>query len=359
MSARDLAVPHSWNSILTASPSGTETRVSVLDPRDGAKRMETPVPGTLELTVASSSGELVALATPRAEGATPWLPDGRAVTDVAVLNPRTGKREDFKLEGNFEPEAFSSDSRELFMIEYIPALEPDRYRVRRLKLSNGNVVPIGRLKQAAPGQMRGTGRMQVMAPDASQLYTLYTRQGPNYAHGAPQEHRDGMVHAFVHVLDLTDRWAHCIDLPMPFGQGSATASAIAMSPAGGPLYVTDWSSGAVAKIAPDKVKVGQVTRLTFGAPDDETFAQSGLVNGRLFVAGNDEIVVLDGESLGEIDRWALEAEVTGLFLTADESRLFVSLGDRIAELDPVTGDERASFPMENAGSILGLAGQEG
>ena len=359
MSARDLLVPHDWSSVLTASTSGGETSVSLLQPADAAKRDAAVVQGDLELTVASSDGRKVALATPRTEGSTPWLPDGRATTDVAVLDPESGETEAFKLEGNFEPEAFSTDGRELFMIEYIPAMDPDRYRVRRLKLATGNVVPIGRLKLAAPGQMRGTGRMQVMAPNASQLYTLYTRQGANYAHGAPEEHHAGMVHAFVHLLDLTDRWAHCIDLPMPFGKGSATASAIAMSPAGGPLYVTDWSNGAVAKVRPDKVSVGRVVRLELGAPDDATFAQAGFDNGRLYVAGNDEIVVLDGDSLAELGRWPLGGEVTGLFLTPDEERLFVSLGDRIVHLDPMSGQEEGSLQVPDAGAILGLARGEG
>lgn len=358
MSSRDLAIPHDWSSVFTASSAGAATTISALDPAEAAERGAVEVPGNMELTVASNDGEQVALATPRGEGATPWLPDGRASTDVAVLNPRSGERQDFNLKGNFEPEAFSTDGRELFMIEYIPAMDPNRYRVRRLKLKNGNVVPIGRLKLASPDQMRGTGRMQVMAPDGSQLYTLYTRQGPNYAHGAPEEHQDGMVHAFVHLLDLTDRWAHCIDLPMPFGKASATASAIAMSPSGGPLYVTDWTSGAVAKVSTEKVRVGKVTRLDFGAPDEETFAQAGFMSERLYVAGNDEVVVLDDDSLAVLDRWSLEGEVTGLFLTADEDRLYVSLVDRVVHLDPMTGAERASFPLARAGGILGLVGRE-
>ena len=358
MSSSELAIPHDWSSVFTASRGATATTISDLDPTEAAKRGAVEVPGDMELTVASDDGEHVALATPRGEGATPWLPDGRAVTGVAVLSPRTGERQDFNLKGNFEPEAFSTDGQELFMIEYIPAIAPDRYRVRRLKLKNGKVAPIGRLKLAAPDQMRGTGRMQVMAPDGSQLYTLYTRQGPNYAHGAPEENREGMVHAFVHLLDLTDRWAHCIDLPMPFGKTSATASAIAMSPSGGPLYVTDWTSGAVAKVSTEKVRVGEVIRLDFGAPDEETFAQAGFVSQRLYVAGNDEVVVLDGDSLAVLDRWSLDGEVTGLLLTADEDRLYVSLGDRIVHLDPMTGGERASFPMARAGGILGLVGRE-
>jgi DNA-binding beta-propeller fold protein YncE len=352
--ADDFTVPHGWTSVLTAEEAAAQdTQVSVLDPSDAGEIDRLTVPGELELTVASEYGDLVALATPRRAGATPWLPDGRSATAVSVVEPATQEKRDFHLAGNFEPEAFSTDGRELFMIEYLPAMEPDRYRVRRLKLGSGKVLPIGRNKLAAPGQMRGTGRMQVTAPDGSQLYTLYTRQGPNYAHGTSEPHREGMVHAFVHLLDLTDRWAHCIDLPMPFGKGSATASAIAMSPAGGPLYVTDWSNGAVAKVRPERLRVGRPTRLDLGAPDDQTFAQVAFLNERLYIAGNEDIVVLDAGSLRVLDRWEMGSEVTGLLLTDDEERLFAGLGDRVVRLDAATGSEMSSLPLPGVEAILG------
>lgn len=316
---------------------------------------ELAVPGQLDPVVASETRDLVALATPRKPGATPWLPDGRRRSTVAVADLTSSDLHTFELEGNFEPEAFSTSGKELFMIEYIPGMDPDRYRVRRLRLNNGRILPIGRNKLAAPEQMRGTGRMQVMDPSGEALYTLYTRQGPNYAHGAGREHEDARgVHAFVHLLNLEGSWAHCIDLPEPFGTGSATASAITMSVSGGPLYVTDWSNGAVAVVSPDRLKVRTVKSVELGAPDDHTFAQVSPMNGLLYAAGNDQIAVLSTGELEVKDRWQFDSEVTGLRLSPDGERLYVGQRDAVLILDAVTGEETGRLPAPGLTALEGV-----
>lgn len=336
-------------------PSSAGTVLREFDVLGGGVLGGMSVPEGLESTVASASGSLVALATPRQPGATAWLPDGRAETRISIADLDSETLRDFELEGNFEPEAFATDGSELFMIEYLPAMDPDRYRVRRLRLRNGRVLPIGFNKQAAPEQMRGTGRMQVLDPSAEQLYTLYTRQGPNYAHGADPGPEDaGEVHAFVHLLNLKDSWAHCIDLPEPFGTGNATASAIAMSLAGGPLYVTDWSNGAVAVINPDRLRVRKVQRLPLGAPDDQTFTQASWSNGLLYVAGNDEVVLVSTSELEVKDRWAMPKEVTSLLLSGDGLRLYVGQSDRVLILDAVTGEQRGALPAPGLTSLEGV-----
>ena len=157
---------------------------------------------------------VVALTEPRSAGATPWLPDGRTRTTVVVADTAAGTERRYELPGNFEPEAFSTNGRRLYTIQYVPPSDPTRYRVRILNLAAGRVSAIGRLRdKVAPDQMRGTGRTQVFAPDGDELYTLYTRQGPNYAHGAPADASQTRTNAFIHLLNLEGGWAHCIDLP--------------------------------------------------------------------------------------------------------------------------------------------------
>lgn len=331
------------------------TRVELLDARRGRVRSYIDVEDELVASVASGSGRLVALTEPRSPGATPWLPDGRKRTRLTVAEPGgSGAPLSFDLDGNFEPEAFSTNDRRLFMIEYIPALAPERYRVRILNLASGSVRPIGRLKSFAPGQMRGTGRMQVLDPSGEQLYTLYTQQGPNYAHGAPADHDGGNGHAFVHVLSLAEAWAHCIDLPHPFGTGKATASALAISPDGWNLYVSDWSGGAVALINPkDRLRVARVESPKLGSTDDSTFAQAG--EDDLFLAGNSEVVALDATMLSVQDRWSMESEVTGLALSAGGDRLYVSLeGGTVAVLDAAGGRRIDSMEVSGLKGLLGL-----
>lgn len=273
-----------------------------------------------ELGVRVVSDDLVALTERTEPGTTAYLPAPKERTFIVVLSADGTSRE-YMLGGNFEPEAFKVDGKELFMIEYIPALAPERYRVRRLKLNTGAIRPIGRLKLSAPGQMQGTGRTQVMAPSGDELYTLYTQQ-VEPGHEIEMEDTSDKK-AFVHLLNLRDAWAHCIDLPSVFASGRATASALAVNTAGSRVYVADWTNGAVAEVNPRRLRVVGTVGVDFGSEDDSTFAAADA--NRVFIGGLNEVVVLDAESLEEIDRWAYDSEVTGLSLVDD--RLFVSLAD--------------------------------
>ncbi|MGH2748189.1 MAG: YncE family protein [Actinomycetota bacterium] len=335
-----------WSVVASTEHASGVTTLTRADPA-GKELERVDIDGDYVASVVSGSGRLVALTSPRSPGATPWLPDGRAQTEVVIADSSRDLQR-FDLDGNFEPEAFSTDERELFMIEYIPAMAPDRYRVRRLKLATGKVAPIGRLKNAAPGQMQGTGRMQVYSPYGDELYTLYTQQA-DAGHIEHEGHGKDDSHAFVHLLNLDDSWAHCIDLPMPFGMGWATASALAISPDGRSLYVSDWSNGAVALVRPERVRVARTKRLELGAPDDDTFATAG--RERLYLAGNSQIAVLDATTLDLIDRWNLPDEVMGLALSSDDERLHISLDGEIVTLDARTGERTDSVSVEDGGPI--------
>jgi hypothetical protein len=348
-----LAAPDN-SRLFAASSDGSQTSLRTLEIPSGELLAKARVPGTVLPRTVSGSGEYVALAEPRRPGATPWLPDGRKRSRLLVADPSGDSRaRTFDLRGNFEPEAFSTDDAQLFMIEYMPAIAPSHYAVRRLNLATGKVSPIARLKQSAPGQMRGTGRMQVMSPAGHELYTLYTRQGPNYAHGET-EHRPGMVHAFVHVLNLRHAWAHCVDLPMPFGTGLATSSALAISDDGRRLYVADWSNGAVAIIEPGSLRVARTARLRLGSADDHTYADVG-GNGTLYLAGNSQVVAVEPERLRVIARWHMGGEVSGLGVSPDGRRIYVALGRRIVALDPGSGRRLGEFAAPGTTAIEHIA----
>ena len=319
---------------------------------EGARRLSRMnIAGRFAANVVGPRG-LVALTEPRSDGATPWLPDGRTRTTVVVAHPGTGTERRFRLNGNFEPEAFSTNGKRLYTIEYVPPSDPNRYRVRILNLVSGKVSAIGRLRdKVAPDEMRGTGRMQVFAPERDELYTLYTRQGPNYVHGAPAGAPRGRTHAFIHLLNLKGGWAHCIDLPLPFGTGDATAGSIDISPDGRVLYVVDWTNGAVAVVNPAAVKVMRVAHLPLGDPDDRTFAAAA-GSGLLHVAGNDSVVTIDPSSLKVVDRWRMDGEIVGLEASPDGRTLYVAVDDSIMMVDAATGSPLGTLPVGPVDDIL-------
>jgi DNA-binding beta-propeller fold protein YncE len=339
-----------WSALFGASPVDGGSKISGFATWSGTRLARFRVDAALEPSVLSGSGRLLALTEPRGEGATPWLPSARSTTRLAVVDSEDADpMRTFQLRGNFEPEAFAANDRQLFMIEYIPAMAPDRYRVRRLNLKTGAVRPIGRTKLSAPEQMRGTGRMQVLAPDGNQLYTLYTQQGPNYAHGEPEHHSPDQ-NAFVHVLNLRHGWAHCIDLAMPFGMGSATASALDVSEDGRNVFVADWTNGALARIDTQRLRVRKMTVVELGTADDQTFVEVS-DDGSLFVAGNREVAVIDQDSLTVVDRWSFSDEVMGLALSSDGESVYVGQSESIAVVDREAGEVRRRVAAPGITSI--------
>ena len=327
------------------SPDGSwlysqkQRTVSMLDATTGARLGRMRVAEHHEPRVASTSGKLLALAEPHEPGATPWLPAGRRRTEIAVVSTGDGATRGYNLKGNFEIEAFSTDDRQLFLLEYRPALNPTRYTLRRLKLDSGNVIPIKRSKQNAPGSMRGTGQIALFSPTGHELYTLYTQQGPNYAHGedGTHDHDAGAVHAFVHLLNLEGAWTHCIDLPMPFGTGAVTTHALAMSADGSRLYVVDPSSGGVAVIDPTRAKVLESVTMDLGAlTKGDASAQVG-ADGTLYLAGGSQVLAVDGSTLETMQRWDLGERVSGLAVGSDGTRLYLAVRNGVKVVDSATG----------------------
>ena len=341
------AEPH-LGSIVSTSSDGAVTTVSRTGPT-GIPLTKARIPGDVVARVVTD--ELVALTDRAGAGPTPYLPAPKERTRIVVLDD-TGVRQEYRLRGNFEPEAFKTDGSELFMIEYIPAMAPERYRVRRLRLGSGKVRPIGRLKLNAPGQMQGTGRTQVMAPYEDELYTLYTQQVERGHAGGVHAHdeRESPGHAFVHLLNLRESWAHCIDLPPAFGSASATGSAIAVNPSGTRVFVANWTKGVIAALNPRRVRVADRATLHLG--HGETSTSAAATDEMLFVGGEDTIVVIDAMTLDIVDRWQMAEEVRDLEVDGD--RLYVSTPTAIVVVDALDGHETGRIAVDDATSIEGI-----
>jgi hypothetical protein len=310
-----------------------------------------PVPAGMNPGVMSRSGGAVALVEREPGDTDPYKPVARATTKIAIADTTSGTTRSFELNGNYEPEAFSTDDSELFLIEYLPAMDPTRYRVRRLLLSSGQVVPIGRSKQFAPKAMRGTGRVQVPSPDGNFLYTLYTRQPRNdLAHGgvgseavdtAARQQRN--VYAFVHVLSLAEGWAHCIDLRQPFGTGDAEASGLAVTADGSKLYVVDTSKDVISAI--------DTKRLAAAEPIEVDLEHT--VRPPATVMDDGTLVVGDGQGLSiykaraggfeRTDRWELGTTLSALMWQDDA--LYGLTADDALRIDPHSGRTTGRYSL--------------
>ncbi|MDH4278405.1 MAG: hypothetical protein OEZ14_05205 [Acidimicrobiia bacterium] len=147
------------------------------------------------------------------------------------------------LDGLVEPEAFATDGRSLFVIDHQAGSEPGTYRVRPLDLETGQLEEmLGPDKQPLIEDMNGAGRRQVWGLGDGRLYTLYIRQ-TDHVHASGRPGTDG----FVHILDLDEEWAFCLDLPPSFGKGDLATTALAVGSR--TVAVLDLSAGEGGQLA--------------------------------------------------------------------------------------------------------------
>lgn len=305
------------------------TRVAAIDPRSGTEVWNRVHDGDLVVGTVSADGRQAALVTdgPAADG----YPAGRSSTTIVLDGPGLARPHHLKLAGNSEPEAFSLDGRALFVIEFTPALAPDRYRVRRLDLASGRVGDVYSVDGHLQTAMRGTARTQALAPDGKRLYTLYWLADPTVP---------GAGRAFIHVLSLDEQWAHCVDLPRPVGSGSEQANALTLTPDGSRLYVADAESGTVAEMDTKQLRVTRTSsvvlrgsgpvRAGVGPPGWKTDAT-------LYLGRGHRLAEVDTRTLRTSKLWAVRGRISGIQPASDGRRVFVAVVDRVVVLDHTAG----------------------
>jgi DNA-binding beta-propeller fold protein YncE len=358
--------------LYAAEPVGKETSIATIDPQTGETLATTTVDGAYEARAASLSGDAIAMTAPRPPGVDEWTPIPRAHTTVLVADPtddRSVRR--FRLDGNFEPEAFSVNDERLFMIQYLPAEAPTAYRVTTLDLADGDVYPVfGRFK-TPPERMPGVRLRQSFDPQLDQLYTLYTNQPSAYIRGQSSyggsssygdewaRHGDEEV-TFVHVLNLRDGWAYCAGMPRALWGQPAKAQAMVSSTDGRILYIVDSVKGIVTEMNTRSLKIVRTQRIDLGSG---TGAQTAVVaspdGSTLFIASamdGSAIYTLDTQSLEVTGRWVTPGQVSDLRLSVDGARLYAAGEDQLDVLDAVNGTLLNSVAATGVESILSVEG---
>jgi hypothetical protein len=305
-----------------------------LDPAEGVPTERLALEAGWLPRVVSTDGRACALSRTPATA----RPAPRPSTPLLVISD--GRQRRYDLGGVVEPDAFTQDGTGLFILEWLPPAAPERYRVRLLDLASGVVQPLStRNKVPVPAgaeeEMRGDGRQAVLSPDRKVLFTLYTHQ-PGHRHTRDLiAGRRGNVHAFVHTLHLVERWAYCLDLPLPFGEGPAAGHAVAISTDGRRLAVVDVTSGSLAYADTAALTVERVVSLpaTAGAAS-LAFGPDGR---RVFVGAGTTVSVLDGDTGRVAARWPVPDAIRGLGLSRDTNRVYAGGTDEVMWLDAGSG----------------------
>jgi hypothetical protein len=339
----DLSLPDAlptgdWSVVIRArAEQGGATVVDAVDPETGSVLRSQRFDAALSVRAVSRTGDLVALMPTepgRGVGGL-YRAARRARTTVTLTGldgtpPRT-----LAVDANIEPEAFSSDRSALFVIEYSPPLDPDRYRVARLDLASAHVGDVYTTEKELQGPMRGIARTQALAPDGSRLYTLYTKAGGE---------------AFVHVLSLDDQVANCVDLPEGFGS-VPDAMAITTSPDGKRVIVVDAAAGRAAELDAARLRV-QRTRPVRGLEPSRHVTTAATAD-QVFVASGRAVLALREPTLERSRHWAADTPVQALHV-GDDGTLFVAERRQISALDP-RSSVRRSVDVTTHGKIRGVA----
>ena len=341
----------SW--LLSATPSAGSTLLETVDGADAEPASNVRLDGTLDVRVVAESGAAVALMDPLPDGWDPEVPLPRSRTPIVVADPTgAGQPRTYDLRGNFEPEAFSTDDRQLFMIQHLPAEAPTVYRVTVLDLKRGRVYPVFGPYKAPPERMPGIRLQQIISPNDDQLYTLYSSARPGYApHHAPVPN-DATV-SFVHVLSLQEGWAHCVGLPEALWDRPASEQAMATSPNGRLLYIVDPTLGLVTVMDTASLEIRTAPIDLAVAGVRHTSAVVSADGSALFVATAGEhsgVTKIDTDTFEVVRTWETD-DVSGLGLSADGQRLYVAFDDRVEVMDATTGSELAGVAVASPAPI--------
>jgi hypothetical protein len=295
-----------------AAQPGPATQLTEYDLNTGAEKASFQIPERWELGGLSPSGHQVALILPF---------DKTGATVILIVNTQTGEAAHrIELNGNFEVDALSPTGNTLFLIEYLPALNPDHYRVRAYDLLAGMLLEGALVDKRAPDEvMAGQRQGAVTARDGSWVYTLYLRTRNNTA--------------FIHALNTIDKFTWCIDLPSNgTGRDSLLGYTLAVGQNGQTVLATNPVMGVAAKVS---VLEPGITQMTWFSPPTSDQPPTGLAHSVMSADGK-RVYFADGQNIWEYDLAsekvngpytadpAGSAPIIGLGLSPDEARLYVA-----------------------------------
>jgi hypothetical protein len=308
----------------SAQPLGTVTTLSAFNLASGELEREIELDGNWALAGLAPNGGWIALV--RVTGdkeQQAWQAAGRWETHVQIVNTATGEPAHFlNLEGNFEVETVSDDGQSLFMIQHLPAINPDYYLIRLYDLSEERLIADPLRSKTGEDIMAGYAWGGVASRDGRWLLTLYLSTSRNVA--------------FIHALDLKSKFPVCIDLPLGEGDFEALRHyTLALSADGQTVYAANPALGIVAEVSLGQGDFFGVLRQAAFAPSPmpDQSNEGGAPAGRsvlspdgstLFFTNGAELWSYDTQAATVAIPIAAGRDIVGLNVTGDGQRLHVA-----------------------------------
>lgn len=326
---------------VTATATDAGTLVRVHEPEYGQLDWQFPYDGRWQVRGISPTGQWAALVrVPSDEDRTRWTAANTWQTEIRVIDTDSGMVEhEIRFDGNFEVETISPDGASLFLVEHLPAVNPDHYLIRHYDLAAEYLDPNAlRDKKNTDEIMAGLAWEGVATPDGQFLLTLYLNTLKDTA--------------FIHTLDLINKYPVCIDLPATKGDFEALkAYTLTLSPDGQTAYAANALLGVVAEVDLYSRSVTRVATFTpeAGSVNGGRQASRGVMapdGSRLYFATGRTVWAFDTASAEIVASFPVETDVAGLGVSPDGDRLFIAgVGDTpaIMAIDTATG-ARVTLP---------------
>lgn len=298
------------------------TAVEVYDPKAGSFVERVLFDGSWALRGVAANGHWFALARiPRGDETAAWTASGTWKSDFAIVDALTSKIvHEVHLDGNFEVDTISASGDALFVIQHQPAVNPDHYSVRLYDLTT-NTLQEGSLrdKREPDEVMAGYPWQGVSTPDGQWLHTLYVN---TVKHSA-----------FIHALNLAQRFAWCIDLPTGNGDLAALkAYSLTLSADRQMLYAANPVLGLVAEVDPNGATVNRVVAFPAGvrhavAGKERTQGVISPDGGTLYFTVDTAVWAYDTRTSTFIRSYPVDTTIAGLGLSPDGTRLYLVTPD--------------------------------
>lgn len=267
------------------------------DPLTGRETRSYELDGKWSLAAVSATGRWVALT--------------RSTTQILIVDTETGETaHDLTLPGVFLVETISSEGDFLFLQQNFV---DGRYAVRGYDLATGTLLQGSLATKGQTVLMQGVAEGTVASPDGRWLLTLYVDTKRNAA--------------FVHALNIVDRFPLCIDMP-PCPKKCTVAQlrrwALALAPDGRTLFAANPAIGRVAEIHLPTSRVIYQTRFTPnpGATETRTAISP---DGSQFVFTNGQAVWSYDTHRGFARTLTTGVEaIADIGVSSDSSRLFLA-----------------------------------
>ena len=357
-----------WSTLYVVESDTKVTTVRAVAVATGATLRETRLEGDYALPVVGSDGSLGGLS-----------PDGRwltLATEADAASTAGGTRHSrfavlstgfispprlVDLDGVFWFDAIDNSGNALYLTETPQTDQPLKYQVRYYNLTEGALDPQVVVTKGESEVMEGTRQAAVPSARGDQLYSLYL----NTEHGP-----------FIHALDVTNRFAVCIDLPTNAKGDLAKQRfwSLVRNPHTGRLFAVNGMLGLVSEISPDQyaivrtvtlpatsaqsVPLGGSVRLFAPAAKEPRAIRGSLTlspDGKtLFAVGAQGVMAIDTGTLTLRGQYLQDMAVESISVSPDGARLYaVRLGQpALLVVDATRGTLLSQIPLTSAAAVL-------